>query len=104
MASRLRKGDKVIVISGGSKGQSGVISSVAPKSGKVTVEDVNLSVRHTKKSASSEGGKVKKALPLDACKLALIDPKTGSKTKVGFRFENGKKVRFSKVSGVNIDE
>jgi large subunit ribosomal protein L24 len=103
MAARLRKGDSVEVIAGSAKGERGVIKSVNPKAYTAIVEGVNLCVRHEKKSANSEGGKKRKELPLNMCKLAFVDTKTNSTTKVGFRFENGNKVRFSRKTGITID-
>ncbi|MGQ0612008.1 MAG: 50S ribosomal protein L24 [Paracoccaceae bacterium] len=101
MAAKLRKGDKVIVLAGKDKGKEGEISSVSPTAGKAVVDGVNLAIRHTKQSATSQGGRISKAMPIDLSNLALID-KNGKATRVGFRMEEGKKVRFAKTTGEAI--
>ncbi len=103
MAAKLKTGDKVIVLTGKDKGREGVIQSVDPKSGKAVVEGVNMSIRHTKQSQNSQGGRIPKAMPIDLSNLAMIDPKNGGPTRVGFRVEDGKKVRYAKKSGDVID-
>ncbi len=101
MAAKLRKGDKVIVLAGKDKGREGEITSVAPKDNKAVVEGVNMAIRHTKQSASSQGGRLAKAMPIDLSNLSLID-KNGKATRVGFRMEGDKKVRFAKTTGEAI--
>lgn len=101
MAAKLRKGDKVVVLAGKDKGKEGAITSVNPSAGKAVVEGVNIAIRHTKQSQSSQGGRVPVALPLDISNLALVDSK-GKPTRVGFRFEDDKKVRFAKTTGETI--
>jgi large subunit ribosomal protein L24 len=101
MAAKLRKGDKVIVLAGKDKGKEGEISSVSPTAGKAVVDGVNLAIRHTKQSATSQGGRIAKPMPIDLSNLALID-KNGKATRVGFRMEEGKKVRFAKTTGEAI--
>ena len=98
MAAKLRKGDKVLVLAGKDKGREGEIKSVDPKAGKAVMEGVNIAIRHTKQSQTSQGGRVPKAMPIDLSNLALIDA-NGKPTRVGFRFEDGKKVRFAKTTG-----
>ena len=98
MAAKLRKGDKVIVLAGKDKGKTGEISSVDPKSGKAIVDGINVAIRHTKQSQTSQGGRLPKALPIDLSNLALLD-KNGKATRVGFRTEDGQKVRFAKTTG-----
>tara|TARA_R110001606_G_scaffold286547_2_gene434820 strand:+ start:55 stop:360 length:306 start_codon:yes stop_codon:yes gene_type:complete len=98
MAAKLRKGDKVVVLAGKDKGLKGEIQSVDPKAGKAVVEGVNIAIRHVKQSQTDQGGRVPKAMPLDLSNLALIDAK-GKATRVGFRMENDKKVRFAKTTG-----
>ncbi|NDV52976.1 MULTISPECIES: 50S ribosomal protein L24 [unclassified Salipiger] len=102
MAAKLRKGDKVIVLSGKDKGKTGTIESVDPKAGKAVVGGVNMAVRHTRQSQTSQGGRVSKAMPLDLSKLAIVDA-NGKATRVGFRMEGDKKVRFAKTTGDVID-
>ena len=101
MAAKLRRGDTVIVLTGKDKGQEGEIVSVNPKAGKAVVGGINLAIRHTKQSQTSEGGRIPKALPIDLSNLALIDS-NGKATRVGFRMEDGKKVRFAKTTGEAI--
>jgi large subunit ribosomal protein L24 len=101
MAAKLRKGDKVVLLTGKDKGKQGEISSVSPTAGKAVVEGVNLAIRHTKQSANSQGGRIAKAMPIDLSNLSLID-KNGKATRVGFRMEEGKKVRFAKSTGEAI--
>ena len=98
MAAKLKKGDKVIVLTGKDKGNQGEIAMVNPKDGKAVVEGINMAIRHTKQSSGSQGGRVSKAMPIDLSNLALMD-KAGKPTRVGFRMEGDKKVRFAKTTG-----
>jgi len=103
MAAKLRKGDKVIVLAGKDKGKEGEITSVNPSAGKAVVSGVNVAVRHTKQSQNSQGGRVSVEMPIELSNLAIIDPKEGGATRVGFKVEGDKKVRFAKKSGALID-
>lgn len=103
MAAKLRKGDKVIVLTGKDKGKQGVIAQVLPKENKAVVEGINIAIRHSRQSARSQGGRLPKPMPIDLSNLAIVDPKEGGPTRVGFRFEDGRKVRFAKKSGATID-
>ncbi len=103
MAAKLRKGDRVIVLAGKDKGKKGEIARVMPKDGKATVSGLNIAIRHEKQSAQNRGGRIAKEMPIDLSNLALADPKSGEATRVGFRFEDGKKVRFAKKSGETIN-
>jgi len=98
MAAKLRKGDKVRVLAGKDRGREGAIVEVMPKDGKAVVEGVNMAVRHTRQSQNSQGGRIPKAMPIDLSNLALLDG-NGKPTRVGFRDEDGKKVRFAKTTG-----
>ena len=98
MAAKLKKGDKVVVLAGKDKGKQGEITAVMPKDNKAIVDGVNVAIRHTKQSQNSQGGRVSKAMPIDLSNLALLD-KNGKATRVGFRDEDGKKVRFAKTTG-----
>ena len=98
MAAKLKKGDKVIVLSGKDKGKQGEISSVNPSLGKAVVDGVNMAIRHTKQTQADQGGRIPRAVPIQLSNLALIDSK-GKATRVGFREEDGKKVRFAKTTG-----
>ncbi|CAM8669087.1 RplX Ribosomal protein L24 [Paracoccaceae bacterium] len=101
MAAKLRKGDKVVVLTGKDKGKQGEIASVNPTANKAVVEGVNVAIRHTKQSQASQGGRLAKAMPIDLSNLALMD-KNGKATRVGFRMEGDKKVRFAKTTGEAI--
>jgi large subunit ribosomal protein L24 len=101
MAAKLRKGDKVIVLTGRDKGKQGEISAVHPADNTAVVEGINMAVRHTKQSATTQGGRLPKALPIDLSNLALMD-KNGKPTRVGFRMDGDKKVRFAKTTGEAI--
>ena len=102
MAAKLKKGDKVIVLAGKDKGKTGTISSVSPKAGKAVVDGVNIAIRATRQSQTSQGGRIPKAMPIDLSNLAIVD-KNGKPTRVGFRMEGDKKVRFAKTTGDAID-
>ncbi|TMV87197.1 50S ribosomal protein L24 [Thioclava sp. BHET1] len=101
MAAKLKKGDKVVVLAGKDKGRQGEISQVMPKDNKAVVEGVNVAIRHTKQSQTSQGGRISKAMPIDLSNLALLDS-NGKATRVGFRMEDGSKVRFAKTTGEAI--
>lgn len=102
MAAKLRKGDKVVVLAGKDKGKEGTIASVDPKAGKAIVDGVNTAIRHTRQTQSDQGGRLPKALPIQLSNLALLDA-NGKATRVGFRMEGDKKVRFAKTTGDVID-
>lgn len=96
---KVKSGDLVKVIAGDHKGSEGKIVKVFPDKNKVIVEGVNVVSKHTKPSASSpQGGIVKKEAPIHISNVALVDKKTKEATKVGFKMEGDKKVRFSKKS------
>jgi len=101
MAAKLKKGDKVVVIAGKDKGRQGEITRVIPADNKAVVSGVNVAIRHTKQSAQSQGGRVAKDMPIDISNLALVDG-NGKATRVGFRTEGDKKVRFAKTTGEAI--
>ncbi len=102
MAAKLRKGDKVVVLAGKDKGKEGTIASVDPKAGKAVVEGVNIAIRATRQSQTSQGGRIPKAMPIQLSNLALIDA-NGKPTRVGFKLDGDKKVRFAKTTGDVID-
>ncbi|WP_039018820.1 50S ribosomal protein L24 [Halocynthiibacter namhaensis] len=101
MAAKLKKGDKVVVLAGKDKGKEGEIASVNPSAGKAVIEGVNVAIRHTKQSQNSQGGRVPVAMPVDLSNLALLDS-NGKATRVGFRMEDDKKVRFAKTTGETV--
>ncbi len=102
---KLRKGDRVIVLSGRDKGKRGEVLKMMPKEDKAIVQGVNQVKRHQRQTQSSEGGIIVKDVPIDLSNLAFEDPKDGSPTRVGFRvLDDGRKVRFAKRSGEVIDD
>jgi large subunit ribosomal protein L24 len=98
MAAKLRKGDNVIVLAGKDKGMTGEISSVDPKSGKAIVDGVNIAIRHVKQSQTNQGGRTPKAMPIQLSNLAVVDA-NGKASRVGFKMDGDKKVRFAKTTG-----
>ncbi len=99
----IKKGDTVCVIAGDDKGKKGRVLEVIVKKGRAIVEGVNMIKKATKPTAKyPQGGIVEMEAPVNISNLALEDPKTGKPTRVGFRFEDGKKVRYSKKSGEEI--
>jgi large subunit ribosomal protein L24 len=98
MAAKLKKGDKVIVLTGKDKGKTGSISTVMPSENKAIVDGVNIAIRHTKQSQNSQGGRLPQAMLIDLSNLAIVDSK-GKPSRVGFRMEGDKKVRFAKTTG-----
>lgn len=101
---KIRKGDRVVVLTGKDKGRTGEVLKVMPKEGNALVSGVNTVRRHQKQTPQQEAGIVVKEAPIDLSNLALADPKDGKPTRVGFRFkEDGTKVRFAKRSGELID-
>ena len=102
MAAKLKKGDEVIVLAGKDKGRKGTIQSVDPKAGKAVVEGINVAIRATRQSQTSQGGRIPKAMPIQLSNLSLVDA-NGKPTRVGFKIEGDKKVRFAKTTGDVID-
>ena len=102
MAAKLKKGDTVIVLAGKDKGKTGEIVSVDPKAGKAVVDGLNIAIRHQRQTQNSQGGRLPKALPIDLSNLAFVDA-NGKATRVGFRMEGDKKVRYAKTTGDVID-
>ena len=104
MAAKLKKGDRVVVLAGRDKGKEGDILRVIPKEGQAIVSGINMVIRHTRQTQTNQGGRIPKEAPIDLSNIALIDPKDGGPTRVGFKFlEDGTKVRFAKKSGEVID-
>ena len=102
MAAKLKKGDTVVVLTGKDKGKQGDILSVDPKAGKAVVDGINIAIRHVKQTQSDQGGRQPKAVPIALSNLALIDA-NGKATRVGFKMDGDKKVRFAKTTGDVID-
>ena len=101
--NRIRKGDTVYVNAGNDKGKTGKVLSVDPEAQRAIVEGVNMVSKHTKPNAKQpQGGIIKQEAPIHISNLNLIDPQSGKATRVGFKVEGGKKVRFAKKSGEEI--
>ena len=100
---KIKKGDQVIVLAGGYKGKQGEVVRVIPSKNRAVVQTVNMIKKHTKPSATSpQGGIVEMEAPMHISNLAIVDPDSGKATKVGFKMEGEKKVRFAKKSGKTV--
>jgi large subunit ribosomal protein L24 len=101
---KIRKDDDVIVLTGKDKGRTGKVLKVLPKEGRAVVSGINIIKKHTKQSQTDEGGIKATEAPIQLSNLALVDPKDGKATRVGFKVnEDGSKVRVAKRSGVEIN-
>ena len=99
-AAKIRKGDKVVVLSGKDKGKTGEVIRAIPKDMKVVVSGINVHARHRKPSqVSPQGGIERKEAPMHVSKVAIADPKTGKASRVRFETRDGKKVRVATKSG-----
>ncbi|HEY4995694.1 MAG TPA: 50S ribosomal protein L24 [Aestuariivirga sp.] len=104
MAAKIKKGDKVVVITGKDKGKTGDVLQLFPTENRVLVSGVNIAKRHTKAQGATEGGIINKNLPIHISNVALRDPKSGKPTRVGFKtLDGGKKARVAKRSGEVIN-
>ena len=104
MAARIRKGDKVVVLSGKDKGRSGEVIRVMPVEERALVRGVNMVTRHQRQTAQQDGGIIRKEAPIHLSNIAVADPDSGKPTRIGFKtLEDGRKVRFAKRSGETID-
>lgn len=103
MAAKLKKGDRVIVLTGRDKGREGDIIEIRPAEGRAVVSGINMVVRHQRQTQNSEGGRFQKPAPIAISNLAYVDPKEGGATRVGFKMEGDKKVRYAKKSGEIIN-
>ena len=104
MAAKIRKGDKVVVLTGRDKGRNGEVIEVRPADGRALVRGIHMVKRHQKQSATQEGGIVSKEASVHLSNLAVADPKDGKPTRVGFKvLDDGRKVRFARRSGEVID-
>lgn len=95
----IKKGDKVIIIAGSNKGETGEVKQVFPKENRAIVEGLNLVKKHTKATQDNPGGINDIEAPLHISNLMIVDPKTGKPTRVGRKLVEGKLVRYSKKSG-----
>ena len=103
MAAKIRKGDKVVVITGRDKGRSGEVIEVRPAEGRVLVRGVNMVARHQRQTAAQQGGIIRKEAAIHISNVALADPKDGKPTRVGFKTLKDGRVRVARRSGVEID-
>ena len=107
MAAKIRKGDKVVMLTGRDKGRTGEVVEVHPDDNRALVRGINMVKRHQKQTAQQEGGIISKEAPIHLSNLAYADPKDGKPTRIGFKFvgqgEARRKVRVAKRSGVEID-
>jgi len=104
MAAKIRKGDKVVVLTGRDKGRTGEVIQVMPAEERALVRGVHMVKRHQRQSATQEGGIISKESSVHLSNLAVADPRDGKPTRVGFKLlPDGKKVRVAKRSGVEID-
>ena len=104
MAAKIKKGDRVVLLTGKDKGRQGEVLKVLPKEDRVVVGGVNMVKRHTRPTqADPQGGIRHKEASLHISNVAYVDPKSGEPTRVGFRIEGDKKVRFAKKSGEVIN-
>jgi large subunit ribosomal protein L24 len=107
MAAKIKKGDKVIVLTGRDRGRTGEVIEIRPDDNRALVRGVHMVKRHQRQTPQQEGGIISKEGPIHLSNLALADPKDGKATRVGFKFvgkgDDRKKVRVAKRSGVEID-
>ena len=107
MAAKIKKGDKVVVLTGRDKGRTGEVIEVRPSASRAVVRGIHMIKRHQKQTGAQEGGIISKEAAVHLSNLALADPKDGKATRIGFKFvgegDARRKVRVSKRSGVEID-
>ncbi len=107
MAAKIKKGDKVVVLTGRDKGRSGEVIEVRPAEHRALVRGVNMVKRHQKQTAQQEGGIISKEAPIHLSNIAYADPKDGKPTRIGFKVvgegEERRRVRVAKRSGAEID-
>lgn len=101
---KIKKGDQVVVLTGKDKGTKGEVLKTFPAEGRVLVQGVNVVTRHVKPSQFSAGGKQKQELSIHVSNVALLDPKSGAATRVGYKIaKDGKKLRIARKSGETIE-
>jgi len=104
MAAKIKKGDRVVVLSGRDKGKSGEVLEVRPDDGRAVVRGIALIKKHQRQTQNQQGGIITREGTIDLSNLAIADPKDGKASRVGFKvLEDGRKVRFAKRSGEMID-
>ena len=100
---KIRKGDKVVILTGKDKGRSGEVLQVMPKEDRAIVAGINVVKRHQRQTQNQEAGIITKEAPIHLSNIAIADPKDGKPTRVGFKIDGDKKVRVAKRSGESID-
>jgi large subunit ribosomal protein L24 len=103
MAARIRKGDRVVVLAGRDKGKKGEVLRLFPKDDRALVSGVNIVKRHQRQTQRQQAGIISKESPIHLSNIAHADPSTGEATRIGFKMEGDRKVRFAKKSGEVID-
>ena len=103
MAAKIKKGDKVIVLTGKDKGKTGQVLQVIPTETRAVVSGINLVRKHQKQTASQDSGIITREAPIHLSNIALLDAKDNKPTRVGFKIEDGVKKRVAKRSGEVID-
>lgn len=102
---KIRKGDRVRILSGKDRDKEGVVSVAFPATGKVIVEGYNTAKRHTKaRSAEEPGGIVDKDMPMDVSNVAVLSPEDGKPTRVGYKIDGDRKIRICRRTGAEIPE
>ena len=96
---KIRKGDKVVVLTGKDKGRTGEVIAVMPKEDRAVVRGINMVRRHQRQTQTQEAGIINKEASIHLSNLAIADPKDGKPTRVGFKMDGDKKVRVAKRSG-----
>ncbi len=102
MAMKIKKGDKVVILTGRDKGKTGEVLKALPRESKVIVQGVNVAKRHTRPSQASAGGIVEREKPIHVSNVAAIDPKDNKPTRIGFKVVGDEKVRIARRSGEQI--
>lgn len=100
---KIKKGDQVVVVTGRDRGKTGEVIEVIPTENRLKVRGVNIVKRHTKATGAQAGGIVEKEATIHVSNVSHIDPKTKQPTRIGYKFIDGRKVRFAKRSGELID-
>ena len=100
---KVKKGDKVVVLTGKDKGKTGEIKKVMPQDNKVVVQGVNVQTKHRKPSQTGPGGLDKIEMPIHVSNVAIVDPKTSKASRVGYKTVGDRKVRVARRSGEVID-
>lgn len=101
---KIHQGDAVIVTTGNSRGMTGTVSKVLKKQGKLVIDGVNKRIKHIKARQGQPGDRVEFFAPIQSSNVAVVDPKTGKATRIGYKVEAGQKVRFAKSSGTVLEK